>query len=972
LIPIFVMRIYRFIFLFLFLVSTLENAFSRPNFIPLSWKNESSNWVDQPIRKLSVVKTGTTATNPQLVIAKPDSIQAGDVLILNISYSKSTNDATIPVATGWTLIASSGFSNRANYRAVIMYKIVGESDLTATPYSFNFTSNLNGAVGAIVAFTNVDTSGGSPFDLVPGSINTLSTANSASVTANGLLTSSDNTGILMLTQSDNQVTWENTSGGATSWRTTSPGFLEESYDVPFNGRGKDDKLSIGMAWAIKTNAGSTGNGLVNQSAANRFGAILLALKPINTTPQTPQITSTLSDTSVYGTSSTYQITASYNPISFSASNLPAGMTLDAATGIISIAANTAAGIYSISLNATNAIGTGASVTLNYKVNTKALSITANNTIKCFGATHTFNTSMFTSIGLVLGETITSVVMTSTGAASEATVGAYSIETSNATGTNGFIADNYQITYHTTGSLNVRPLNSWHGSASTAWTNTANWCLATAQIPGAASSVIIYPSDFSPEIGDSYSLGDLTINAGASILLKSANNGTTNSFTIFGSLINDGQFSMQANTRVIFGTGAHTVSGNTVTSFVNLTVNSGSNIALNQSIQVANNLTLTSGYLVPAADKFVSIGNGATVTGASNNSYVRGAVKKIGTNGNSNYIFSYPIGKTSAATYDPIGISFPNASATDEVTVSYHETAFNTTLKNINIREVAPEFWNITPGSLIHNSASGLNVKLHYKSAGGGNYFTNATNISYYKVGHYNTTSNTWEVAVGLDAAQNNADVGSTLAEGYATANGVKTFSRFTMLEIVASVLPVKLTQFNARHIPENRVMLFWSTDFEQQNKGFIIERAGLSSQGKFQKIGYVYSKGINGSSSAPLNYNFTESVPSGEAYAYYRIVQEDLDGKLSSSEIKLLKFNVVTPIQIAVQTTTGRVTISRNPGAKKMNYRVTDQLGRIITEGKGIVDQVVMLQISSNGIYNIHLFIPETGEQLIKRVLVQK
>ena len=106
--------------------------------------------------------------------------------------------------------------------------------------------------------------------------------------------------------------------------------------------------------------------------------------------------------------------------------------------------------------------------------------------------------------------------------------------------------------------------------------------------------------------------------------------------------------MEANTRVIFGTGAHTVSGSAITSFVNLTVNSGTNITLNQSIEVINSLTLTSGYLAPAADKFVSIGNGATVTGASNTSYVRGAVKKIGTNGNANYNFDFPIGKISSA------------------------------------------------------------------------------------------------------------------------------------------------------------------------------------------------------------------------------------------------------------------------------------------------------------------------------------
>ena len=64
--------------------------------------------------------------------------------------------------------------------------------------------------------------------------------------------------------------------------------------------------------------------------------------------------------------------------------------------------------------------------------------------------------------------------------------------------------------------------------------------------------------------------------------------------------------------------------------------------------------------------------------------------------------------------------------------------------------------------------------------------------------------------------------------------------------------------------------------------------------------------------------------------------------------------------------------LSRNADAKKMNFRVTDQLGRIVNEQKGIVDQVFTSQLSGHGIFTIHLHIPETGEQLIKRVLVQK
>jgi hypothetical protein len=93
---------------------------------------------------------------------------------------------------------------------------------------------------------------------------------------------------------------------------------------------------------------------------------------------------------------------------------------------------------------------------------------------------------------------------------------------------------------------------------------------------------------------------------------------------------------------------------------------------------------------------------------------------------------------------------------------------------------------------------------------------------------------------------------------------------------------------------------------------------------------------------------------------------------MTPSEIRLLKFNNRTPIQIAVSATTGNVTITRNAGGNKLNYRVIDQLGRIVSEGKSIVDQVFVIDIQANGIFNIHLQIPETGEQLIKRVMIQK
>lgn len=89
----------------------------------------------------------------------------------------------------------------------------------------------------------------------------------------------------------------------------------------------------------------------------------VGVPPLNTvTPDVPAITSLLTGTVVHGAAYTYTITGSNNPNGFHATNLPAGLTLNAATGVISGTAPVA-GTYTIGLSATNPNGTGATSSL---------------------------------------------------------------------------------------------------------------------------------------------------------------------------------------------------------------------------------------------------------------------------------------------------------------------------------------------------------------------------------------------------------------------------------------------------------------------------------------------------------------------------------------------------------------------------------------------------------------------------------
>jgi hypothetical protein len=88
------------------------------------------------------------------------------------------------------------------------------------------------------------------------------------------------------------------------------------------------------------------------------------------------------------------------------------------------------------------------------VNQKALTITANNQTKTYGTTFTFAGTEFSATGIVSGDAVAPVTLTSSGAPSGALVGAYTIGVSSAVGPD---AGNYAITYHS-GSMTVTALS----------------------------------------------------------------------------------------------------------------------------------------------------------------------------------------------------------------------------------------------------------------------------------------------------------------------------------------------------------------------------------------------------------------------------------------------------------------------------------------------------------------------------------
>jgi hypothetical protein len=186
----------------------------------------------------------------------------------------------------------------------------------------------------------------------------------------------------------------------------------------------------------------------------------------------------------------------------------------------------------------------------------------------------------------------------------------------------------------------------------------------------------------------------------------------------------------------------------------------------------------------------------------------------------------------------------------------------------------------------------------------------------------------------------------------------------------AAALPVTLSNFTAKQTTDNKVALAWVTSSESVNKGFSIERQEEGS-GKFQSLGFIASKAEGGNSQATLAYSFKD-VTAKNGTNMYRLVQEDLDGKKTYSEVRVVKLSAQSVSNVFPNPSTGAINISRSNDGKKMNIQVLDQSGRVISQVNNIIDSNYRMNLPQPGIYSIKMMYPETGEQSIQRVVVQK
>lgn len=172
------------------------------------------------------------------------------------------------------------------------------------------------------------------------------------------------------------------------------------------------------------------------------------------------------------------------------------------------------------------------------------------------------------------------------------------------------------------------------------------------------------------------------------------------------------------------------------------------------------------------------------------------------------------------------------------------------------------------------------------------------------------------------------------------------FSGIFLITMPMSTLPVELTSFTGNFIPSKEVIqLDWSTASEMNCKNFDVERMDENNQ--FVKIGEVSG---SGNSTSLRNYTFNDKEYN-DGENYYRLKQNDVDGKYQYSDIILIRATkeTITDNNIKAWINQQTLTITATSPINAQVYYLNGQLAMLLNNN----DTQYSTDISDlpNGVY---------------------
>ncbi|WP_185816931.1 choice-of-anchor D domain-containing protein [Hymenobacter metallilatus] len=386
-----------------------------------------------------------------------------------------------------------------------------------------------------------------------------------------------------------------------------------------------------------------------------------------------------------------------------------------------------------------------------------------------------------------------------------------------------------------------------------------------------------------------------------------------------------------------GTAQQTISGSGTLTFgptSTLRVNNAAGIALARPLAVQR-LQLSNGLVTTSSAAGLTLLSGATLTGGSSSSYIRGPlVRQIGTVTTATS-FLFPIGKDGK--YRPSTLTITTQTGTTSYTAELlNQSARTSALMAPLTRVSAFRYTTITPDA--QPAGFSGTVTLSFETD---DQVTDPAAATFV-VAKRSSGSGPWE-SIGRTASSGSPTAGTLTSDVFTTFSDFALAS--TAAEYAVNPLPVTLVSFEAV-AAYPAVRLAWATASEQNNLGFEVQR---SSNGiDFQTIGRVQG---HGTTSQGRQYTFLDtSVPGGTLY--YRLRQLDSNGKYSYSSVRVLSQQQV----VSLFPNPARTTVTLQlPLAQQASYQILNGLGSVVLQG--VTHGTTQLPVAAlpAGVYQVHV-----------------
>jgi hypothetical protein len=191
------------------------------------------------------------------------------------------------------------------------------------------------------------------------------------------------------------------------------------------------------------------------------------------------------------------------------------------------------------------------------------------------------------------------------------------------------------------------------------------------------------------------------------------------------------------------------------------------------------------------------------------------------------------------------------------------------------------------------------------------------------------------------------------------------FSQF-MLVSPSLTLPVSLVQFEAKALKKS-IELNWKTSMEANNKGFVLERSADGNN--FTQIGWTDGKG---DATTETKYQFNDHFVQPNTTYYYRLRQQDKDGRESLSSVRQARINSqAISLQLSPNPAKGWVQLFLSGSERPANVTVIAADGRIVYTARQVNMTLAPYSINTagwaKGYYSVRV---EAGGEIITSKLV--